>query len=116
MKNVDDDDDKDDGDEYGDEVADEDIATNIQDKRDAAIQNLLSKEDLGIIQMRIKETIKVLANFQQLRNPSMSRSDYVESLKDDVSASYDYNKDLLELLFDLFGPKECIEFIEAQEN
>lgn len=33
-----------------DEVADEDdMDTNILDKRDAAIQQMLSKEDLGII-------------------------------------------------------------------
>ena len=56
-----------------DEVADEDIETNIHDKRDAAIQNLLSKEDLGIIQMRIKETIKVLSNFKELRDSEKSR-------------------------------------------
>lgn len=98
------------------EPADEDIETNIADKRDQAIQNLLSKEDLGIIQMRIKETIKVLSNFKELRDPLRARSDYMESLKDDVSAAYDYNRDLLELLFDLFAPSECLEFIEANEN
>ena len=42
-------DEEEDGDEEADDPADEDIATNIADKRDAAIQNLLSKEDLGII-------------------------------------------------------------------
>ena len=103
-------------DEDADDPADEDMDTNIVDKRDAAIQNLLSKEDLGIIQMRIKETIKILTNFKELRDPARSRSDYMESLKDDVSHCHDYNKDLLELLFDLFAPAECLEFIEANEN
>ena len=96
--------------------ADEDMETNIHDKRDAAIQNLLSKEDLGIIQMRIKETIKVLSNFKELRDEEKSRSDYMDQLKDDVSQCHDYNKDLLELLFDLFAPSECLDFIEANEN
>ena len=94
----------------------DDMATNIVDKRDAAIQNLLSKEDLGIIQMRIKETIKVLSNFKELRDPAKARSDYMDSLKNDVSQAHDYNLDLLELLFDLFAPSECLEFIEANEN
>ena len=102
--------------EYDDEVADEDIATNIADKRDAAIQSMLSKEDLGIIQMRIKETIKVLSNFKELRDSTKSRQDYMEQLKEDVSQAHDYNRDLLELLFDLFAPSECLEFIEANEN
>lgn len=94
----------------------DDMATNIVDKRDAAIQNLLSKEDLGIIQMRIKETIKVLSNFKELRDPAKARSDYMDQLKADVSQAHDYNLDLLELLFDLFAPSECLEFIEANEN
>ena len=42
-----DDEDGESGDDH--EPADEDIETNIADKRDAAIQSLLSKEDLGII-------------------------------------------------------------------
>ena len=103
-------------DDGADEVADEDIETNIHDKRDAAIQNLLSKEDLGIIQMRVKETIKVLSNFKELRDPAKSRSDYMQQLMEDVSQCYDYNRDLLELLFDLFAPSECLDFIEANEN
>ena len=68
----------------------------------------MSKEDLGIIQMRIKETIKVLSNFKELRDPEKSRQDYMEQLKEDVSQAHDYNRDLLELLFDLFAPSECL--------
>lgn len=106
-----------DEDEY-EEPQDEgaDIQTNIEDKRDAAIQKLLSKEDLGILQMRIKETIKILSNFAELRDSAKARSDYIDSLMEDISASYDYNMDLLRLLFDLFAPSECLEFIEANEN
>lgn len=50
------------------EIADEGIDTNIEGKRDEAIKQLISKEDLGIIQMRIKETIRVLSNFKELRD------------------------------------------------
>ena len=66
--------------------------------------------------MRIKETIKILSNFQELRDPTKARSEYVEGLMEDISGSYDYNMDLLKLLFDLFAPSECLEFIEANEN
>ena len=46
--------------EQDDDIVDEDnLATNIENKRDDAIRTLLAKEDLGIIQMRIKETIRV---------------------------------------------------------
>jgi hypothetical protein len=40
----------------------------------------------------------------------------MEELKADICAAYDYNPDLMELLFDLFPPSECLEFIEANEN
>lgn len=66
--------------------------------------------------MRIKETIKVLSNFKELRDPAKSRSDYMDQLKQDVCGAHDYNLDLLELLFDLFAPSECLDFIEANEN
>jgi len=98
------------------EIADEDMATNIEDKRDEAIKNLLSKEDLGIIQMRIKETIKILSNFKELRDDSKDRQTYMDSLKQDVAHCFDYNLELLDLLFDLFAPSECLQFIEANEN
>ena len=80
------------------------------------ISDLLNKEDLGIIQMRVKETVKVLSNFKELRDQSKSRGDYLEELKHDLCQAYDYNRDLIELLLDLFAPSECLEFIEANEN
>lgn len=70
------------GEENDDDIVDEDnLATNIENKRDDAIRTLLAKEDLGIIQMRIKETIRILANFKELCQPKKSRKDYMEQLK-----------------------------------
>ena len=66
--------------------------------------------------MRIKETVKVLSNFKDLRDPEKPRKDYVEELRNDICQAFDYNPDLVELLFDLFPPKECVDFIEANEN
>jgi len=104
---------------YGDEIADEDDAlkldTNIENKRDQAISNLLSKDDLGIINMRLKETVKILQNFKELRDVEKSRIEYIESLASDVCSSFDYNPDLVQLLFSLFGPTEAVEFIESNE-
>lgn len=48
------------------------------------ISDLLNKEDLGIIQMRVKEAVKILANFKDLRDSSKSRSDYLDELKHDI--------------------------------
>jgi hypothetical protein len=60
---------------FDDEIVpdEDDINTNIEAKRDKMISDLLSKEDLGIIQMRVKETVKVLSNFKELRDQAKSR-------------------------------------------
>jgi len=80
------------------------------------ISDLLTKEDLGIIQIRIRENIKILSNFKQLRDEHKSRQDYLDELKNDLCSAYDYNKDLIELILDLFPPSEAFDFIEANEN
>lgn len=77
---------------------------------------MLSKEDLGIIQMRIRDHVKVLTNFKDLRDSEKSRSEYMEELKHDLCQAYDYNMSLIELILDLFPPSEAFEFIEANEN
>lgn len=64
--------------EDDDVVDDDNMTTNIENKRDEAIKNLLAKEDLGIIQMRVKETIRVLANFKELRDVTKSRTEYMD--------------------------------------
>lgn len=91
------------------------LDTNIESKRDEAISQLLKKEDLGLIQMRLRENIKTLANFKELRQDEKSRSQYVEEVMEDICSAYDYNKSLVELIFNLFPPTEAFEFIEANE-
>ena len=61
----------------GDEIISDDIDTNIENKRDKVISDLLKKEDLGLIQMRLKENIKILSNFKELRQGEKSRSEYL---------------------------------------
>lgn len=106
------------GENFDDDIVpdEDDINTNIEAKRDKMIADLLTKEDLGLIQMRVKETVKVLSNFKELRDPEKSRQDYLESLKADICKAYDYNRSLVDLLLDLFPPSECLDFIEANEN
>jgi ribosomal RNA methyltransferase Nop2 len=98
-----------------DAVDDDAIGTNIDHKQDQLIKTMMAREDLGIIQMRIKETIRILCNFKELRDGTRSRTEYMDQLKGDISASYDYNLDLLDLLLDLFSPQECLDFVEANE-
>ena len=48
------------------------------------ISDLLNKEDLGIIQMRVRENVKILSNFKELRDSGKSRADYLDDLKNDI--------------------------------
>ena len=66
--------------------------------------------------MRVKETIRVLSNYKELCDPTKTRKEYMEQLKADISASFDYNLEILDLIFDLFSPAQAFEFIEANEN
>jgi hypothetical protein len=34
----------------------------------------------------------------------------------DVCSAFDYNKSLVEVIFDLFAPNEALEFIESNET
>lgn len=51
--------DENDGEDYGNEL-DDNIESNIESRREKAITEMLKKEDLGIVQMRLKDNIKVL--------------------------------------------------------
>jgi len=102
--------------EIPDEDRDSQLETNIEGKREKAIGDLIGKEDLGIIQMRISENVKVLTNFKMLRKEEKSRQEYLSDLKEDICHAYDYNRELLDVIFDLFAPSEALEFIEANES
>ncbi|PVU84980.1 hypothetical protein BB560_007200 [Smittium megazygosporum] len=72
-------------------------------------------KDMKTVQIRIQEIINVLNNFQRLRQPGKSRSNYIDQLKLDISFVYGYNDFLLSILMDLFTISELIEFLEANE-
>jgi len=54
--------------------------------------------------MRLKENIKVLQNFKELREEGKARHQYVEDVMNDVCQAYDYNRSLVELIFNMFAP------------
>lgn len=67
---------------------------------------MIAQEDLGIISMRIQENLKILSNFRQNRDPHKHRDEYVDELKSDLCKAYDYNKDMIDLIMDLFATSE----------
>lgn len=92
------------------------VTTNMTGDRDDHMNQMLAREDLGIINSRIEETIKVLSNFSEMRDPNKKRKEYMDQLMKDVSAAYGFNTEMVELFFNLFSPAEAVKCIEANEE
>lgn len=67
------------------------------------------------VQLRIKDVAAVLGDFEKLRDPSRSRSDYLNLLKKDLCVYYSYNEFMMQTFMDLFTVSELLEFLEASE-
>jgi 25S rRNA (cytosine2870-C5)-methyltransferase len=73
-------------------------------------------EDLSKIHERIQENLRVLANFQKLKEDGYTRQDYLKLLKSDLSKYYGYLPELIEKFEEFFSIPELIEFLEANET
>ncbi|EKF29767.1 nucleolar protein, putative [Trypanosoma cruzi marinkellei] len=65
---------------------------------------------------RIQETVRVLSNFKEEREEERTRGEYVELLRSDIMALYEYNEFLTDAILLLFPPAEAVEFFEAMEK
>ena len=58
---------------------------------------------------------KAITDIKSGNEQGKPRSQLISELKKDISRAYDYNTDLVDLVFDLFAPDQAIEFIESNE-
>ncbi|KAF9328836.1 rRNA (cytosine-C5-)-methyltransferase nop2 [Linnemannia elongata] len=84
-----------------------------EDEEDIFASN--SEDDSDVVQARIKEIVRVLNNFRDMREGNRSRNDYISQLLKDLCLYYGYNEYLMEKLFYIFPVSEAIEFFEANE-
>ncbi|KAI5200067.1 hypothetical protein AUEXF2481DRAFT_3721 [Aureobasidium subglaciale EXF-2481] len=106
------------------ELEDDAMQTNIaaadipedEDDDEAAIRKATLAPDLQLLRTRITETTRVLTSFKELSDPSRSRTDYINSLLNDICAYYGYSRFLAEKLWRLFTPQEALAFFDANET
>lgn len=72
-------------------------------------------QNLQDINMRIKEVIGVLSDFSVNRDPSRSKTEYIDLLCKNLCVYYSYNEFFMQMLMKLFALNELLEFLEASE-
>lgn len=80
------------------------------------VDETLAETDTQLLKMKINSHLKVLTNFKDLRDDGKSRSEYINELKEYFCNLYGYNKELMEIFFNLFSPHECSAFLDAMEE
>lgn len=65
---------------------------------------------------RIDDILEVLADFKTRREPGRSRSDYIQRLGQDMAELFGYLQELVDYFMSMFGPSECLEFLEASDK
>ncbi|TPX42706.1 hypothetical protein SeLEV6574_g05457 [Synchytrium endobioticum] len=111
-------------------LAEEEFKTNIADSEQFVLPEVVmadsasgddddggarSLENLTAVSARMREIVKILSNWKELRDPKRGRSEYIQQLLHDLAAYYGYNDYMLDKLFHLFPVSEAIEFFEANE-
>lgn len=104
--------------EADDKLADAELKLNI-DNQDVFKfpENDDDKETKSLqdVQQRMRDIVAVLSDFNKLRDPEHSRSEYLEFLRKDLCTYYSYNEFLMERFMQLFPLSELLEFLEATE-
>eukprot|EP00501_MAST-03F_sp_TOSAG23-6_P000354 GSMAST32.ASY1.ANO1.361.1 assembled CDS len=72
--------------------------------------------DLAIVRRRINDIVGTLSDFKRRRDINLTRREYIQALKRDLSVYFGYLPELVQLLLDLFSPAEALEFFESNEE
>ena len=84
----------------------------VEELEDAAYRVVPPSE----LRERIDDILEVLADFKTRREPGRSRSEYIERLGQDMAELFGYLQELVDYFLSMFGPNECLEFLEASDK
>ena len=76
----------------------------------------VGSEEPQVVRKRIGDVVDVLLDFNARRKAGVARSDYVAQLERDLHDYFGYLPELVEHFLQLFSPRECLEFFEANEQ
>ncbi|KAJ3375666.1 rRNA (cytosine-C5-)-methyltransferase nop2 [Allomyces arbusculus] len=76
----------------------------------------LAPPDLALVNHRIQEILKVLANFATLKQPGRGRNEYLTQLASDLCLYYGYSEYLMDQFMQLFPVQELVAFLDANET
>jgi ribosomal RNA methyltransferase Nop2 len=94
---------------------------NIDDVEDSKYEDGQPKKglllpDMPPFRIRITETVRVLTNSEELRDPSKCRDHYTTSLLKGTCAYYEYTPFLAGKLFSLSLPQDALAFFDTNQT
>ena len=76
----------------------------------------MNTTDSQLLEFKIQNLLKILNNFNEMREEGVARSEYVSELKDLFCKLYGYNTELMDLFLDIFGHGELPVFLNSMEE
>ncbi len=103
--------------EAGEEAENSDVEDEARElKASKKVEVAHMNIDMSEVNLKIQNIIDVLSDFKNKKSKDMSRSDYMNELKNLIMVYYDYNEDITNLVLYLFPPNEAIEFLESNNT
>jgi 25S rRNA (cytosine2870-C5)-methyltransferase len=73
-------------------------------------------EDPTTCKERIDQALEILSNLRNRKDKTLSRSDIIYKLSQDLSEYYGYLPELSDLFLELLSPEQCVQFMESQDK
>ena len=79
------------------------------------IEQHVLESNRELLNMKINEILRTLADFKNKKDPNRSKVDYLIELRKYYCKYFAYSSELMEYLMDMFNPHECYNFLEMMD-
>jgi 25S rRNA (cytosine2870-C5)-methyltransferase len=87
-------------------AAQDELLNPAQPVAEGVLLSTATNEDLSSVKTRIMEIVRVLGDFQKLREEGVRRKEYMERLVNDIAGYYSYNTYLARKFLEMFSVVE----------